>query len=158
MLPARRPPGQRRVDVGSWPSRPRAYGLAVAAIEPSPDQLQRFAATVDDGPVVMLNLLRYAERAADDSGRTGREAYAEYGAAVVPMVLARGGSIELMGEMSPSLIAPADEEWDDVVLIRYPNRAAFLDMVTSEEYRAVQRHRTAALADSRLLPLRRTDA
>ncbi|MBU3701973.1 MAG: DUF1330 domain-containing protein [Acidimicrobiia bacterium] len=130
----------------------------MATIEPSSEQLQRFAGSVDDGPVVMLNLLRYAERADDDSGRTGREAYAEYGAAVVPMVLARGGSIELMGEMSPSLIAPADEDWDEVVLIRYPSRAAFLDMITSAEYRAVQHHRTVALADSRLLPLRRTDA
>lgn len=130
----------------------------MASLEPTAEQFQRFAASADDGPVVMINLLRYADRATDGSDRTGRQAYADYGAAVIPMVLELGGSIELMGEVSPSLIAPADEEWDDVVLIRYPNRAAFTTMVTSEEYRAVQHHREAGLADSRLLPIRRTDA
>ena len=130
----------------------------MASVEPTSEQLQRFASAPDDGPVVMLNLLRYADLASDGSGRTGREAYGEYGAAVVPMVVARGGSIELMGEVAPSLIAPSDEEWDDVVLIRYPSRAAFLDMVMSDEYRSVQHHRTVALADSRLLPVRRLDA
>ena len=130
----------------------------MASIDPTADQLQRFLASTDDGPVVMINLLRYADRATDGSDRTGREAYGEYGAAVIPMVMARGGSIELMGEVAPSFIAPTDEEWNDVVLIRYPNRAAFIDMISSEEYRAVQHHRTAGLADSRLLPMRRTDA
>ena len=130
----------------------------MASLEPSPEQFQRLLASTDDGPVVMINLLRYAEMATDGSGRTGREAYGDYGAAVIPMVLALGGSIELIGTASPSLIAPADEEWDDVVLIRYPNRAAFAQMVTSEEYRAVQPNRDAGLADSRLIPMQRTDA
>ena len=40
----------------------------------------------------MLNLLRYADQATDGSGRTGREAYMDYGALVTPMVEARGGS------------------------------------------------------------------
>lgn len=129
----------------------------MASLEPSAEQFQRLLDSDDDGPVVMINLLRYADRASDGSDRTGREAYGDYGAAVVPMVLALGGSIELMGEVAPSFIAPADEEWDDVVLIRYPNRAAFVGMLASEEYRAVMHHRTAGLADSRLLPFRRTD-
>lgn len=129
----------------------------MASLEPTAEQLQRLLDSTDDGPVVMVNLLRYADRATDGSDRTGREAYGDYGAVVVPMVLALGGSIELMGTAAPSVIAPADEEWDDVVLIRYPNRAAFVGMITSEEYRAVMHHRTAGLADSRLIPIRRTD-
>lgn len=129
----------------------------MASLDPSAEQFQRLVDSDDDGPVVMINLLRYAEWASDGSGRTGREAYGDYGAAVIPMVLALGGSIELMGEVAPSFIAPADEEWDDVVLIRYPNRAAFVAMVSSAEYQAVMHHRTAGLADSRLFPIRRTD-
>lgn len=127
------------------------------SLDPSSDQFQRLLDSSDDGPVVMINLLRYAEQASDGSGRTGREAYGDYGAAVIPMVFALGGSIELMGEVAPSFIAPADEEWDDVVLIRYPNRAAFVGMISSPEYQAVMHHRTAGLADSRLFPFRRTD-
>lgn len=127
-------------------------------LEPTAEQFRDLASSADDGPVVMINLLRYAETASDGSGRTGREAYQHYGAAVLPMVAARGGSVELMAEAAPTVIGPPDEQWDDVVLIRYPSRAAFLDMVTSDEYQAVTAHRTAGLADSRLIPIRRLDA
>ena len=128
-------------------------------LEPTSEQFHAYldAAATDDGPVVMINLLRYAETAHDGSGRTGREAYGAYGAAVLPMVAARGGSVELMGATSATLIGPADEEWDDIVLIRYPSRNAFIDMVSSEEYRAAAVDRTAGLADSRLIPSRRVD-
>ena len=129
----------------------------MASLDPTAEQFQRLLDSTDDGPVVMINLLRYAGRATDGSDRTGRQAYGDYAAAVIPMVLALGGSIELMGEVAPSFIAPADEEWDDVALIRYPNRAAFLGMIGSDEYQAVMHHRTAGLADSRLFPIRRTD-
>ena len=151
------PDGRR--SKGTEPPRATAGDLrcGMASLDPSPEQFRRLLADPDDGPVVMINLLRYLERASDGSGRTGREAYGDYGAAVLPMVFARGGSVELSGEAAPSLIAPTDEDWDDVVLIRYPSRAAFVDMITSEEYRTVLHHRTAALADSRLIPLRRTD-
>lgn len=129
----------------------------MASLEPTAEQIQRLLASDDEGPVVMINLLRYAERASDGSDRTGRQAYADYGAAVIPMVLALGGSIEVLGEAAPTFIGPEGEEWDDVALIRYPNRAAFVGMITSAEYQAVQPHRDAALADSRLIPIRRLD-
>ena len=50
-----------------------------------------------------------------------------------------------------SLIAPEEEEWDDVVLVEYPSRDAFVKMVESAEYQAVSPHRTAGLLDSRLI-------
>ena len=128
-------------------------------IEPTSEQFHAYldAAAADDGPVVMINLLRYAERATDGSDRTGREAYGTYGEAVLPMVMARGGSVELMAITDTSLIGPADEHWDDLVLIRYPSRNAFIDMISSDEYRAAAVDRTAGLADSRLIPSRRVD-
>ena len=126
--------------------------MSDASIEPTRQQLETLMASTDDGPVIMLNLLRYRDLAADDTGRTGREAYAEYGAAVAPMVLALGGGFEYVGATSPTVIGPADEQWDDIVLVKYPNRAVFVTMITSPEYLAVTGHRTAALADSRLVP------
>ena len=121
-------------------------------IEPTRDQMASLLASTDEGPVVMLNLLRYLEVASDGSGRTGREAYNDYSAAVLPMVASRGGGIVYFGTTAPTVIGPADEQWDDIVLVMYPNRAAFIDMTTSAEYLAIMGDRTAALADSRLIP------
>ncbi|MBU6329115.1 MAG: DUF1330 domain-containing protein [Acidobacteria bacterium] len=126
--------------------------MAEATIEPTAEQMKALFAAPDDGPVVMVNLLRYLDTASDGSGRTGREAYNDYSAAVLPMVASRGGAIVYFGTAAPSVIGPEAEQWNDVVLVMYPSRAAFIDMTTSEEYVAVMGHRTAALADSRLIP------
>ena len=126
--------------------------MTTSSIESTPDQMATLFASTDDGPVVMLNLLRYLDVASDGSGRTGREAYNDYSAAVLPMVAVRGGGIIYFGTTSPTVIGPADEQWDDIVLVMYPNRAAFIDMTTSAEYLAIMGDRTAALADSRLVP------
>ena len=126
--------------------------MTASSIEPTADQFATLLSSTDEGPVVMLNLLRYNEVATDRSGRTGREAYNDYSAAVLPMVTSRGGGIVYFGTTSPTVIGPADEQWDDIVLVMYPNRAAFLDMTSSPEYLAIMGDRTAALADSRLVP------
>ena len=126
--------------------------MAASSIEPTRDQLTTLLSSTEDGPVVMLNLLRYLDVASDGSGRTGREAYNDYSAAVLPMVASRGGGIVYFGTTSPTVIGPVDEQWDDIVLVMYPNRAAFIDMTTSPEYLAIMGDRTAALADSRLVP------
>lgn len=122
-------------------------------VTPTTEQLAALAGSPEEGPVVMLNLLRYRDEASDGSGRTGREAYLQYGVLVIEMVLDRGGSVVFQGSADEMVIGPSDEAWDDVVLVRYPSRAAFLDMVTSEAYRAAHVHRAAALADSRLLAM-----
>jgi hypothetical protein len=59
-----------------------------------------------------------------------------------------------MGRARAALIAPEGESWDEVVLVHYPSRRAFLRMVQSDAYRAIVHHRTAALADSRLVEVR----
>jgi len=131
----------------------RTYGEQMTgSIEPTADQLATLLSSPDEGPVVMLNLLRYLDVASDGSGRTGREAYNDYSAAVLPMVANRGGGIVYFGTTSPTVVGPADEQWDDIVLVMYPNRAAFIDMTSSPEYIAIMGDRAAALADSRLVP------
>ena len=136
---------------GSRPP-PTIAAMAEPTIEPTADQMKTLFSSTDEGPVVMLNLLRYLDVASDGSGRTGREAYNDYSAAVLPMVASRGGGIVYFGTTSATLIGPAEEQWDDIVLVMYPNRAAFIDMTTSAEYLAITGDRTAALADSRLVP------
>ena len=129
----------------------------MASIEPRDDQMQAFLAATEPGaPVVMINLLRYRERAeyepgADVAPCTGREAYARYGEGVTPLIGKAGGRPIWMGSVTSTVIAPDGEAWDDAVLVEYPSRDAFLEMIGSDAYQAVEFHRTAALADSRLI-------
>ncbi len=129
------------------------------SIEPAAAQLERFAADEACDSPVMLNLLRYRDTADYSASPdldpgpaiTGREAYERYSEGVLPLLAAVGGGIEMWGACLGTVIGPDAEEWDDIVLVRYPSAAAFVSMVTSSDYQAIQGHRTAALADSRLV-------
>ncbi len=112
-----------------------------------------------DTPVVMLNLLRYRDQAVYEAGATdgtpctGREAYARYSERVAPLLKAAGGQVLWSGSSQWALIAPPDEQWDTVLLVRYPSKDAFLGMANSAAYLAITHHRSAALEDSRLVPM-----
>ena len=129
----------------------------MTSIEPSPEQLQRLIAEADDEtPIVMINLLRYRERADYPPGSgeepcSGREAYQRYGASVTPMLAEVGGKILWLGNVKQTVIRPEGEEWDDAILVQYPSRKAFLTMVMRADYQRIAIHRSAALADSRLI-------
>jgi uncharacterized protein (DUF1330 family) len=127
------------------------------SLQPTTQQLQRLVEAPDAGPVVMLNLLRFHDEATDGSGRTGREAYMRYGELVIPMLEARGAGFLVYATTDQTVIGPADEDWDEMILVQYPSRAAFVDMVTSAEYLAAHVHREAGLADSRLVATTRVD-
>ncbi len=92
----------------------------------------------------MLNLLRFRPDG-------GRERYEEYGAAVAPLLEKVGARVAFLGEATLALIG--DASWDLVLLVEYPTRQAFLDMVGSEEYRAIEHLRSEALLAGELHPL-----
>lgn len=124
-------------------------------VDPTPDQIRALAAAADDpAPVSMLNLLRFAQRAVLPDGRetSGREAYLAYYAATGPHLARVGGSVVWAGSCHPAVIGPEQGEWDMAAVVRYPSRAAFLAMIGDPDYRETSRIRTAALADSRLVP------
>lgn len=127
------------------------------SINPSREQLAHFAQHMpDETPILMLNLLRYRDAAAypDDSGHapcSGREAYKRYSRTALNKVQGVGGSVELLATAHVALIAPAEEQWDEVLLVRYPSKSAFLSMLADPEYQAATVHRSAALIDSRLI-------
>jgi len=104
----------------------------------------------------MINLLRYRDQARypvgfDAESCGGREAYQRYGSAVAGLIVAAGGKVLWAGRVSASVIAPDGEEWEDAVLVQYPSRSAFVEMISSPAYLAAAPHRTAALLDSRLI-------
>lgn len=115
-------------------------------------------------PVFMLNLLKfrdqadYGANAGGFSPCTGREAYFERYAPVASAHVAElGGEVVWAGEAQAMLIAPPDEDWDTTLLVRYPDRDAFLALTAIPEYQDVVVHRTAALVDSRLIAHRVAD-
>jgi uncharacterized protein (DUF1330 family) len=110
------------------------------AIDPTATDLARYVAEDAGGPVVMLNLLRFVDG--------GRARYQEYARAVAPFLARVGGELLYAGTGSTSLVAEAGQEWDAVLLVRYPDRTAFRQMVTNPEYQKITRLRTAALKEA----------
>ncbi len=126
-------------------------------IDPDPGSFSRALKDLPkDKPVVMLNLLAFREQAAydDDSEPcSGREAYARYSKQAIKHVAACGGEVVFMGAAQTPLVAPPDEKWDEMLLVRYPSIEAFVSMVMNPEYQAFAKHRTAALEEARLIPM-----
>lgn len=116
---------------------------------------EAFKANNRPGPIQMLNLIRLYDQAQYDDGRqaTGAEAYSAYGRESAPFFKELGGKIVWRGEPEQVLIGPSDEQWDICFIAQYPDVEAFLAMHKIAEYRAAVAHRTAAVADSRLIRL-----
>jgi uncharacterized protein (DUF1330 family) len=86
------------------------------------------------GPVVMVNLMRFRERSLDGDG-SGWDAYLRYSALTVPMIKARGGTPLWTGEARAVALGRQDgNQWDYIALVHYPAVAAFIDMMTSADY------------------------
>ena len=122
----------------------------VNAVFPSSDQAAAFFGGEEDGPFVMVNLLKFKERAeyedGSDTDLSGREAYLRYGAAVQACLASVGGRPVFSGEVAGLLLGEVEELWDMVALAEYPSRAAMRAMVMSREYHAIEKHRKAGLA------------
>src|SRR3990172_10470102 len=104
-------------------------------IKPTRDQITRFAQSGDEGPIVMLNLLRFADRAAGDAGKSGADSYETYGDQMREIMAERGIKLLWRGRADSVVIGDDDgDAWDMVLLVEYPSRKAFLEMATSKEY------------------------
>jgi uncharacterized protein (DUF1330 family) len=120
-----------------------------ASAAPEPPNEEGFAdlmGRLDEGPVTMLNLLAFKPDG-------GRERYLEYGEAVLPLLEKAGGQVLFQGAASRALLG--ERSWDLVLLVEYPTRQAFLEMIQSPEYQAIAHLRTEALAKGELHPLDR---
>ncbi|MBK6799170.1 MAG: DUF1330 domain-containing protein [Acidobacteria bacterium] len=109
-----------------------------------------------DKEITMLNLLRFREQAAYPEGSphppcSGREAYNRYSEVSIRTIAEVGGGVFWLGKAAATVIGPADESWDLVILVKYPSIGAFLTMLALPHYQQASTHRTAALLDSRLI-------
>ena len=115
-----------------------------------PDQMAAMAEPGPEGPIFMVNLLKFKEQAEYEDGRetdlTGREAYNLYGAGVLELLPTYGAEIVFMGDVTHLSLGQVEELWDEVAIVKYPNRGALLAMSTSAEWQAAAVHRTAGLS------------
>ncbi len=129
----------------------------MSEITPTPRQLEAFLGLALDGPIHMVNLLKYRERAdyrteiAEDADCSGAEAYARYGRNTLTTLAAVGGRIVWSGSPAPALIGDGPD-WDQVVIVEYPSADAFRKMLAMPDYLAGQVHRAAGLERTLVLP------
>jgi uncharacterized protein (DUF1330 family) len=108
---------------------------------PDPGAMAVFASRASEGPVYMLNLLEFLPDG-------GAERYAEYGTAVAPMLEKAGGRPVFAGRPAEHLIG--EGSWDMVLVVSYPTRQAFIDMVSSPDYQEIEHLRSESLRRSEL--------
>jgi uncharacterized protein (DUF1330 family) len=110
-----------------------------ASLEPRPEQLAALAERPADAPVVMINLLQFRANG-------GRESYLRYAQEVAPHLQRVGGTVRYGGAAPGVVIGDGEKPWwDAIIVVEYPSPAAFLDMVSNEEYLKVHEYRAAGL-------------
>jgi uncharacterized protein (DUF1330 family) len=116
----------------------------------TPEQIQAMQEPGPDGPIYMVNLLKFRDKAEYEDGResdlSGRAAYQLYGLGVMQLLPKYGGKLVFVGNVTGLQIGKVEELWDEVVIAMYPDRAALLAMSTSKEWRDLSVHRAAGLA------------
>jgi hypothetical protein len=137
-----------------------ALGNVDPGIDPTADQVRALRDKGRDGPVVMLNLLKFREQALYPNGSgepamTGAEAYKRYQEAFT-ITVGHISQAEVLydGPAEQVFIGMAgtpETDWDKVLLVRYPTRQHFLGMMADATYREALVHRYAGLARTVLL-------
>ena len=79
-----------------------------------------------DGPIVLLNLLKYREPG-------GRDAFGRYGRITGPLIAEARGKLIFAGKAG-AVLTGLDSEYDDVLIVRFPNAERFLSMIEGQTY------------------------
>ena len=114
----------------------------MAFIPPMAEQIKRLIEQDYEGPVVMVNLLKFKPDG-------GKEKYQQYYEGTLDLMFGKAISRRVYrGEGLQPIVG--DEEWDEVALYEYPSISAFIEMGRNKEYQEVLKLRTESLLDSRL--------
>ena len=115
-----------------------------------PKQIEQRKEEGPEGPIFMVNLLKFKEKAEYDDGRetdlSGKEAYMIYGRAVAPVVAKYGGRAIFAGDVTGLMLGQVEELWDEVAIVMYPTRSDLVKMSMSKDWRDISIHRKAGLA------------
>ena len=118
-------------------------------VVPNEEQINGFLENPEIGPISMVNLLKYKEKAIYDDDRdtdlSGEEAYGLYAAEVINLVEKYGGEFLFAGKVNRLMLGEVDEMWDSIAIAKYPNRKAMFEMTMDPEYQKIHVHRDAGL-------------
>ena len=110
----------------------------MSTLEPTPEQFAALAAWPADEPVVMVNLLQFNDG--------GKASYLRYVREAGPHLQRVGGTVRYAGTSPAQIIGNGEKPWwDAIIVVEYPSPAAFLEMITNEEYLKIHDHRANAL-------------
>ncbi len=119
------------------------------ATQPRKEQIAALLANDKEGPIRMLNLLKFRAFAkyidGTDAALSGAAAYQRYAAEVVPIIHKTGGEIIFNGQANTLVIGDGELQWDMVSIVQYSSVAAFIAMTSSDEYQKIHIHRDAGL-------------
>lgn len=122
----------------------------VNAVIPNAEQIAGFMEPGPEGPIYMVNLLKFRDKAQYEDGResslTGEEAYGLYAAEVATLLGEFGGGGIFSANVERLMLGEVEELWDKVAIAMYPSRGAMLKMMQSEKMQEIGQHRAAGLA------------
>lgn len=118
----------------------------------NPGQMLDFKSHADEGPVVMLNLLKF-KTSAHENGKVGEEAYADYIKRSSPIANKHGATLVWSGAPTQQIIGDMDYDWDLVILVSWPKRQNLLDLSEDPDYQAIAHMRKAGLERSMLIAM-----
>ncbi len=120
------------------------------SVYPNESQLKGFMEPGPDGPIYMVNLLKFKAKAEYEDGRpcklTGAEAYALYGEGVRKLLHKYGGAAMFNAPVERLMLGEVAELWDVVAIAMYPSRGAMLQMMQDPKMQEISAHRSAGLA------------
>ena len=119
-------------------------------ITPNEEQIKGLLAPGHDGPIYMLNLLKFKDDAEYEDGRdtdlTEQEAYGIYGLEVARLLAIVGGALMFNARVERLMLGEVEELWDSAAIAMYPSRKAMLEMIGMPKYQEIAVHRSAGLA------------
>ncbi|MFV2091343.1 MAG: hypothetical protein ACC642_11845 [Pseudomonadales bacterium] len=119
------------------------------SVKPTEEQIAGFFEPGNDGPIYMVNLLKFRDKAEYEDGRetdlTGEQAYGIYGAGVAQLLVKFGGGPMFGASVKRLMLGEVEELWDKVAIAMYPSRAAMMDMMRCDEMQELSVHRSAGL-------------
>jgi hypothetical protein len=124
------------------------YGIMLATTPPA-----------DDGPVWMVNLMKYRDVAAYADGResaiSGRQADDEY--APLESLAAVGAEVVFFGDVEDQFL-DGEPRWDRIGVVKYPTRRAFIEMQSRPEFKERHAHKEAGMQETIVIGTRPIDA
>lgn len=113
----------------------------------------------EDGPIYMVNLMKYHEVAqyadghAPDQPVSGKEADDRYNPSSILNKI--GADVVFYGDVASN--NKGSEDWDRIGIVRYPTRKSFIDMQSREDFGEKHVHKAAGMARTTLVCCRPVD-